>query len=81
MASKYSKRWRTVQLDVEDGVAWITLNRPDKRNAMSPELNREMVEVLNAVELDDAAEVVVLTGAGDSFSAGMDLRDFFRARR
>ena len=38
-----------------------------------------MVEVLDALELDDRCGVLVLTGAGDSFSAGMDLREFFRA--
>jgi trans-feruloyl-CoA hydratase/vanillin synthase len=65
-------------VEIEDGVAWITLNRPEKRNAMSPELNREMAEALDAVELDDDAEVAVLTGAGESFSAGMDLKEYFR---
>jgi trans-feruloyl-CoA hydratase/vanillin synthase len=56
----------------------VTLNRPEKRNAMSPALNREMVEVLDALEFDDRCGVLVLTGAGDSFSAGMDLREYFR---
>jgi trans-feruloyl-CoA hydratase/vanillin synthase len=74
----YSNTWNTVRVAIDDGVAWIMLNRPDKRNAMSPELNREMAEALEAVELDDAAEVVVLTGAGESFSAGMDLKEYFR---
>ena len=74
----YSNTWRTVKVDIDDGVAWIMLNRPDKRNAMSPELNREMAEALDAVEVDAAADVVVLTGAGDSFSAGMDLKEYFR---
>jgi len=74
----YSNKWRTVKVEVDDGVAWITLNRPEKRNSMSPELNEEMAEALNAVEVDDAAEVVVLTGAGDSWSAGMDLKEYFR---
>jgi feruloyl-CoA hydratase/lyase len=74
----YANKWRTVLVEVDNGVAWITLNRPDKRNSMSPELNQEMVEALNAVEVDDDAEVVVLTGAGDSWSAGMDLKEYFR---
>ena len=74
----YANRWRTVTVEIDDGIAWVTLNRPDKRNAMSPELNREMAEALDAVEVDDAAEVVVLTGAGESFSAGMDLKEYFR---
>ncbi len=49
----------------------MTLNRPDKRNAMSPTLNREMIDVLETLELD--ADAQVLTGAGESWSAGIDL--------
>jgi trans-feruloyl-CoA hydratase/vanillin synthase len=71
-------RWQTVDLRVDDGIAWVTLNRPDKRNAMNPRLNAEMLEVLEAVDADDGAGVLVLTGAGDSFSAGMDLKEYFR---
>ncbi|MGE5148091.1 MAG: p-hydroxycinnamoyl CoA hydratase/lyase, partial [Candidatus Eiseniibacteriota bacterium] len=71
--------WKNVIAEVVDGVAWVTMNRPEKRNAMSPALNDEMVEVLDVVEVDKEAGVLVLTGAGDSFSAGMDLREFFRA--
>jgi trans-feruloyl-CoA hydratase/vanillin synthase len=67
-----------VLVEIESGIAWVTLNRPDKRNAMSPALNDEMVRVLDAMEVDDRVGVVVLTGAGDSFSAGMDLKEFFR---
>ena len=76
--SNYEGRWQTVQVDVENRIGWITLNRPEKRNAMSPTLNREMIEVLEALELDDAAEVIVLTGAGDAWTAGMDLKEYFR---
>ena len=72
-------RHETVQVDFEDGVAWVTLNRPDKRNAMNPTLNREMLQVLDALEGDDRCGVLVLTGAGESFSAGMDLKEYFRA--
>ncbi len=67
-----------VTVTFEDGIAWVTLNRPNKRNAMSPALNREMNEVLDALELDDRCGVLVLTGAGESFTAGMDLKEFFR---
>jgi trans-feruloyl-CoA hydratase/vanillin synthase len=76
--SKYDARWQTVKVDVENGIGWITLNRPEKRNAMSPTLNREMIDVLETLELDDEAQVIVLTGAGDSWSAGMDLKEYFR---
>ena len=74
----YKDRWTTVDVAIDDGVAWVTLNRPEKRNAMSPTLNREMIDVLETLELDADAEVVVLTGAGESWSAGMDLKEYFR---
>src|SRR4029078_5332522 len=76
--SDYKNRWQTVIVEVQDGIAWVSLNRPDKRNAMSPTLNSEMIDVLDAVEVDEAAQVLVLTGAGDAWSAGMDLKEYFR---
>ena len=70
--------YTTVLIEREEGIAWVTLNRPAKRNAMSPTLNREMLQVLQVLELDDSVGVVVLTGAGDAFTAGMDLKEYFR---
>jgi len=67
-----------VKIEFDEGIAWVTLNRPEKRNAMSPALNREMIRVLDALELDDRCRVLVLTGAGESFSAGMDIKEYFR---
>jgi trans-feruloyl-CoA hydratase/vanillin synthase len=72
------KTWQTVRVDFEAGVAWVTLNRPEKRNCMNPTLNSEMHDVLDFLEVDDRCGVVVLTGAGESFSAGMDLKEYFR---
>ena len=74
----YANRWKTVKVEIEDGIAWVTLNRPEKRNAMNPTLNTEMREVLEALEMDPEAQVLVLTGAGESWSAGMDLKEYFR---
>jgi trans-feruloyl-CoA hydratase/vanillin synthase len=71
-------RLTTVKVEFDEGIAWVILNRPEKRNAMSPTLNREMLEVLEALEVDERCSVVVLTGAGDSFTAGMDLKEYFR---
>jgi trans-feruloyl-CoA hydratase/vanillin synthase len=71
----YEGRWETVKVDVAEGIAWVTFNRPEKRNAMSPTLNKEMIEVLEAVELDAEAQVLVLTGEGDAWTAGMDLKE------
>ena len=74
----YEGRWTTVRVEVEEGIGWVILNRPEKRNAMSPTLNREMREVLETLELDEAVKVLVLTGAGESWTAGMDLKEYFR---
>src|ERR1700730_1141165 len=74
----YDGRWETVRVSVEERIAWVELHRPEKRNAMNPKLNSEMIEVLEALDADDDAGVLVLTGAGDAFSAGMDLKEYFR---
>ena len=68
-----------VKVEFEDGIAWVKLNRPNKRNAMDLALADEMNKVLDDLEIDDRCGVMVLTGEGDAFSAGMDLKDFFRA--
>ena len=73
----YDSRWKSVKVDVQEGIAWITLNRPEKRNAMNPTLNVEMIDVLETIELDQEAHVVVLTGEGDAWTAGMDLKEYF----
>jgi trans-feruloyl-CoA hydratase/vanillin synthase len=70
---------RNVAVELENGIAWVRLNRPEKRNAMSVGLAEEMNQVLEALEVDDRCGVLVLTGVGEAFSAGMDLKDFFRA--
>ena len=67
-----------VAYDVEDGIAWVRFNRPDKRNCMSPTLNRDMKDVLDALEFRDDIGVLVLSGEGSAWSAGMDLKEYFR---
>ena len=64
-----------VSYDVIDGIAWVNFNRPDKRNCMSPTLNRDMMEVLDLLEFRDDVGVLVLSGEGTSWSAGMDLKE------
>ena len=61
---------------VEDGVATLTLNRPDRRNALSPAMLDALERVLAQVEADDAVGAVVLTGAGGAFCAGGDVKGF-----
>lgn len=61
---------------VEDGVATITLNRPDAANAINLDLGRELMHAAIACDEGDAIRAVLLTGAGKMFSAGGDLRSF-----
>lgn len=68
----------TVKVEFEDGIAFVYFNRPDKRNAMNPALNAEMLEVLEALEIDERCKVLVLTGSGEAWTAGMDLKEYFR---
>ncbi len=68
----------TVSLVVENRIAWVSYNRPEKRNCMSPKLNRQMMRVLESLEFREDVGVVVLTGEGSAFSAGMDLKEYFR---
>ncbi|HEX9143856.1 MAG TPA: p-hydroxycinnamoyl CoA hydratase/lyase, partial [Candidatus Binatia bacterium] len=70
---------KTVMVEFEDGVAWVTMSRPEKKNAINVEMAQEMAQVIDALEVDERCGVLVLTGAGDSFSAGMDLRGYFGA--
>jgi feruloyl-CoA hydratase/lyase len=67
-----------VKVRKADGITWVMLNRPEKRNAMSPELHYEMDATLAELETDPETQVLVLTGAGEAFSAGQDLQKFFR---
>ena len=64
--------YKTIQLAYDPGVATITLNRPDKRNAISFELIDDLLRALQEVETSDAI-VLIVTGAGKAFSSGMDL--------
>jgi trans-feruloyl-CoA hydratase/vanillin synthase len=68
----------TVAYTVEAGIAWVSFNRPQKRNCMNPALNRQMMRVLDELEFSDSVGVFVLTGQGSAWSAGMDLKEYFR---
>ena len=68
----------TVAYDIVDRIAWVRFNRPEKRNCMNPTLNREMLEVLEALEFRDDVGALVLSGEGSAWSAGMDLKEYFR---
>ncbi|MGZ5932863.1 MAG: p-hydroxycinnamoyl CoA hydratase/lyase [Rhizomicrobium sp.] len=68
----------TVSHTIEDHVAWVRFDRPAKRNSMSPTLNRQMGQLLDALEFRDDVGVLVLSGEGDAWTAGMDLKEYFR---
>ncbi len=68
----------TVACTVENRIAWVSFNRPEKRNCMSPKLNRQMKRVIEELEFRSDVGVLVLTGEGTSWSAGMDLKEYFR---
>ena len=63
----------------DDGVALLTLNRPDQRNALSSALRQALIDTLGELAADDAVKAVVLTGAGATFCAGFDLKELFGA--
>lgn len=65
-----------VLVDVADGVATITINRPEARNALNRAVRRALPEAINAAEAEDAVDVMILTGADPAFSAGIDLKEF-----
>ncbi|MFW2851960.1 p-hydroxycinnamoyl CoA hydratase/lyase [Sphingomonas sp. TX0543] len=67
-----------VSVRIADGIAWVNFARPEKRNAMSPTLNRRMMDVLDEIEFRDDVGVLVLGGEGTAWSAGMDLKEYFR---
>jgi len=63
-----------VELERRDHIALVTLNRPEARNAISPEVSRAMAAVLDDIEADPELRAVVVTGRGEVFSAGADLK-------
>ena len=68
----------TVKVIIENKIAWVYYNRPEKRNCMSPKLNRQMMRVLEDLEYRDDVGVLVLSGEGTAWTAGMDLKEYFR---
>jgi enoyl-CoA hydratase/carnithine racemase len=66
-------KFETLTLDVEDGVALLTLNRPEKLNAFNTQMMNEMIAAFDATDADDNVRAVIVTGAGRAFCAGADL--------
>jgi enoyl-CoA hydratase/carnithine racemase len=65
--------FETIRLEVEDGIATLTLNRPDKLNAFNTQMMQEMIAAFDQTDADDSVRVVIVTGSGRAFCAGADL--------
>ncbi len=67
--------WEQILFETDGPAAVITLNRPDKLNAYTAQMGRELAEAVNACDADDGVRAVILTGAGRHFCAGADISD------
>lgn len=65
--------FETLLYEVDDGIATVTLNRPDRLNAFTPKMMMDLIAVFDVTDADDAVKVVIVTGAGRGFCAGADL--------
>ena len=73
-------RYRTITCERQGAVALITLNRPDRLNAWTPQMASEQADAIRAANEDGEAGAIVMTGAGRGFCAGADMRDTFKTR-
>lgn len=65
-----------VDIQVSEGIVQITLNRPERRNALSFEMAHTVSETLDELDARSDLQVAIITGAGGCFSSGMDIKDF-----
>jgi len=72
------KKYETIKIERDGGITYVIFNRPDQRNAMSPQLHMDMQDALENLAIDPKTEVLVITGAGKAFSAGQDIKLYFR---
>jgi feruloyl-CoA hydratase/lyase len=72
------KKYETIKIERDGGITYVIFNRPDQRNAMSPQLHMDMQDALEDLAIDPKTEVLVITGAGKAFSAGQDIKLYFR---
>jgi len=73
---KILKEFEEIRFEIFEGIAKITLNRPEKLNAYSPTMGEEIRDVLKVIDNNDDVRVVVITGAGRAFCAGGDIEGF-----
>ena len=72
------KTYDNIKIEREGGITFLVLNRPEKRNAMSPGLHYDVEDALTRLDDDPETKVLVLAGAGDAWCAGQDLKLYFR---
>lgn len=70
-----SKQYETLEYEIRGAIGLVTLNRPDRLNAINEQMLDDLDAVLDAIDVDDAVRVVILQGAGRAFCAGFDLKD------
>src|SRR5260370_12940130 len=75
-SSSSNASFRAVLFEKRDGVAWVTLNRPDQLNAYNVAMRDDLFEILSAIHEDREVRAMVLAGAGKAFSTGGDLSEF-----
>lgn len=68
-----------IELDMDTGLALVRLNRPDKKNALDPDMFAALDEILTRLSSDPEVRVVILSGAGAAFCAGLDISSFAAA--
>ncbi|MDO8901640.1 MAG: enoyl-CoA hydratase-related protein, partial [Phenylobacterium sp.] len=73
MTAQALAEFETLKLELEDGIALLTLNRPEKLNAFNPLMNRELIAAFDLTDATDDVRAVIVTGAGRGFCAGADL--------
>jgi enoyl-CoA hydratase/carnithine racemase len=78
--SEAATSYETLLVELDRGVALVTLNRPDQLNAFNRQLTADLYDALSAYDADEAVRAIVVTGAGRAFSAGADFADGFGAR-
>ena len=69
--------YQTIILEKIKGIATLTLNRPDRLNALNQQMALELLDALHQIYEDNGVKVLIITGAGDAFCAGADIRDLF----
>ncbi|WP_260107716.1 enoyl-CoA hydratase-related protein [Planococcus sp. 107-1] len=67
--------YETIKTELKEGILTLTLNRPDQMNAYTEKMNEELLDFYKNVNSDDAVRVIVVTGSGRAFCAGMDLSE------